>query len=142
MDWLIQDFVYGVRFLRKRHWCLTSIAVLVLGLGISLTASMYAIIEGVILSGPRLRSRRRDRVSSRPLSRRANSTNPFAFTTTWIGASSNRSFEEMSAHFGFSANLSGDDGPAQRYAGVRLTASTFDLLGVAAVVGAFVCARG
>ena len=51
MDWLLRDLVYAVRFLRKR-WTLTTVAVLVLGLGIGLTASMYAIIQGVVLSGP------------------------------------------------------------------------------------------
>ena len=51
MDWLKQDFTYAVRFLAKR-WGMTTVAVVVMGLGISLTASMYAIIQGVILSGP------------------------------------------------------------------------------------------
>ena len=46
----MRAFVYALRFLGKR-WGLTTVAVLVMGLGISLTASMYAIIEGVILRG-------------------------------------------------------------------------------------------
>jgi hypothetical protein len=51
MVWLKQDFTFAVRFLAKR-WGVTTVAVVVMALGISLTASMYAIIKGLILSGP------------------------------------------------------------------------------------------
>ena len=47
----MRDLRYALRFLASR-WGVTSVAVFVMSLGISLTATMYAIIDGVILSGP------------------------------------------------------------------------------------------
>ncbi len=46
MDWLRRDFAFALRLLRMR-WGVSSVAILVLALGISLTATMYAIIDGV-----------------------------------------------------------------------------------------------
>jgi ABC-type lipoprotein release transport system permease subunit len=47
----MRDLTYALRFLRKR-WTFTTVAVVVMALGISLTATMFAIIEGVVLGGP------------------------------------------------------------------------------------------
>ena len=47
----MKDLTYALRFLRNR-WFFSSVAVVVMALGISLTATMFAIIEGVILNGP------------------------------------------------------------------------------------------
>lgn len=133
MNSLIQDFAYGIRFLRKR-WGLTSVSVLVLGLGISLTASMYAIIQGVVLSGPDYEELERIVYlrTTIPQSQFEQSVRVHDYLD-WKAQQS--VFKEMSAHYGFSANLSGEEGPAQRYAGIRLTASTFDLIGVRALMG-------
>jgi len=133
MDWLLQDFVYGVRFLRKRLG-LTSIAVLVLGMGISLTTTMYAIIEGVILSGPDYEGF--DRIVFMRTTIPQSQFNQAVRLHDYLDWREQQTvFEEMSAHTGFSANLSGEEGPAQQYAGVRLTASTFGLLGVRPFMG-------
>lgn len=51
MSSLLQDLRYALRFLKQRTG-VTGIAILVMALGISLTATMYAIIQGVVLSGP------------------------------------------------------------------------------------------
>ncbi len=133
MNWLIQDFVYGFRFLRKR-WGLTSVSVLVLGLGISLTASQYAIIKGVVLSGPDYEELERILFlrTTIPQSQFEQSVRIHDYLD-WREQQS--VFKEMSAHYGFSANLSGEEGPAQRYSGIRLTSSTFDLLGVGPLMG-------
>jgi putative ABC transport system permease protein len=133
MDWLLQDFTYGVRFLRKRLG-LTSIAVLVLGLGISLTSTMYAIIDAVILSGPDYDSV--DRIVFLQTTIPQSQFNQSVRLHDYLDWRDQQSvFQEMSAHTGFAANLSGEEGPAQRYRGVRLTASTFDLLGVRPFMG-------
>ena len=133
MNWLIQDFAYGFRFLRKR-WGLTSVSILVLGLGISLTASQYAIIKGVVLSGPDYAELERILFlrTTIPQSQFEQSVRIHDYLD-WREQQS--VFQEMSAHYGFSANLSGEEGPAQRYAGIRLTSSTFDLLGVGPLMG-------
>ena len=47
----MNDLTYALRFLKKR-WVFTSVAVVVMALGISLTGTVYAIIEGVVLKGP------------------------------------------------------------------------------------------
>jgi hypothetical protein len=51
MGWLKQDIGYALRFLGKR-WGAAAVAVVVMSLGISLTATMFAIIKGVVLTGP------------------------------------------------------------------------------------------
>ena len=51
MDWLRRDFAFALRLLRVR-WGVSGVAILVLALGISLTATMYAIIDGVVFTGP------------------------------------------------------------------------------------------
>lgn len=133
MSWLIQDFVYGFRFLRKR-WGLTSVSVLVLGLGISLTASQYAIIKGIVWSGPDYEELERILFlrTTIPQSQFEQAVRIHDYLD-WREQQS--AFQKMSAHYGFSANLSGEEGPAQRYSGIRLSSSTFDLLGVGALMG-------
>ncbi len=51
MDWLRRGFAFALRLLRVR-WGVSSVAILVLALGISLTATMYAIIDSVVFTGP------------------------------------------------------------------------------------------
>ena len=133
MGWLIQDFKFAIRFLRKR-WGVTSVAVLVLGLGISLTATMYAIIQGVVLSGPDYPDLQRIMFlrTTIPQSQFEQSVRIHDYID-W--KEQQTVFKEMAAYFTTSANLSGDDDRAQTYRGVRLTSSTFKLVGKQAILG-------
>ena len=126
MDWLKQDFTYAVRFLAKR-WGMTTVAVVVMGLGISLTASMYAIIQGVILSGPDYPELERivHMQTTIPMSE-FNQTVRIHDYLDW--KEQQTVFSEMAAYTGISINLSGEGARAENFRGVRVTSSTFDLL--------------
>ena len=126
MDWLKQDFTYAVRFLAKR-WGMTTVAVVVMGLGISLTASMYAIIKGVILSGPDYPELERivHMQTTIPMSE-FNQTVRIHDYLDW--KEQQTVFSEMAAYTGTSVNLSGEGARAENFSGVRVTASTFELL--------------
>ncbi len=133
MSLLFQDVGYAVRILRKRLG-VTSVAVIVMALGISLTASMYAIIKGVLFSAPDFEAVE-DIVyvqTTIPLSQ-FNQPVPIHDYLDW--REQQTVFEEMAAYFNTSVNLSGDDVRAETYSGVRMTASTFDLLGRQPLLG-------
>jgi len=122
----MQDLKYALRFLGSR-WGMSTVAVVVMSLGISLTATMYAIIDGVVLSGPDYPE-----------------LDEIVYLETTISQSQfyqsvrihdyldwrdqQTVFEEMGGYYGMSANLSGDGSRAETFVGVRLTASSFDLL--------------
>jgi putative ABC transport system permease protein len=133
MNLLLQDVGYAIRILRKQIG-VTSVAVIVMALGISLTASMYAIIKGVLFSAPDYEAVE-DIVYVRttiPLSQFNQSVRIHDYLD-W--REQQTVFEEMAAYYNRSVNLSGDDLRAETYRGVRLTASTFDLLGRQPLLG-------
>ncbi|MFQ5702715.1 MAG: ABC transporter permease [Gemmatimonadales bacterium] len=133
MDWVFQDIKFALRFLRKR-WGVTGVAILVLGLGISLTASMYAIIKGVVLSGPDYPEL--DRIVFVRTTIPQSQFNQSVRIHDYLDWREQQSvFKEMAAYFTTAANLSGDNQRAEQYRGVRLTASTFALLGTQAILG-------
>ena len=126
MDWLKQDFSFALRFLAKR-WGMTTVAVVVMSLGISLTASMYAIIKGVILSGPDYPELEQivHMQTTIPMSEFHQSVRIHDYL---VWKEQLTVFSEMAAYTGTSVNLSGEGARAENYSGVRVTASTFDLL--------------
>ena len=126
MDWLKQDFTFAVRFLAKR-WGVTTVAVVVMALGISLTASMYAIIKGLILSGPDYPEVERI-VHVRTTIPMSVFYQPVRIHDYLDWKKQLTVFSEMAAYTGTSVNLSGQGERAENFSGVRVTASTFDLL--------------
>ena len=133
MRLLFQDIGYAVRILRNRIG-VTSVAVIVMALGISLTASMYAIIKGVLFSAPDY-----DAVedivyvqTTIPLSQFNQSVRIHDYLDWREGQTV---FKEMAAYYSTSVNLSGDDVRAETYSAARITASTFDLLGRQPLIG-------
>jgi putative ABC transport system permease protein len=122
----MQDLKYALRFLVSR-WGISSVAVVIMSLGISLTATMFAIIDGVVLSGP-------DYPDLEEIVYLETTISQSEFTQSvrvhdyldWRDQQT--VFEEMGAYYGTSANLSGDGARAESFVGVRLTASNFDLL--------------
>ena len=133
MGWIKQDIFYALRFLGKR-WGVSSVAIVVMALGISLAASMYAIIEGVVLTGPDYEEL--DEIlylqTTIPLSQFNQAVRIHDYLD-W--REQQTVFEEMGAYSGRSVNLSGDDNRAETFPAARLTASTFRLLGEQALLG-------
>jgi len=133
VNWLPQDIRFAFRFLRRR-WGVTSVAIVVMGLGISLTASMYAIIDGVVLSGPNYTGLERILFVRTTVSQSEfhQSVRLHDYLDWKAGQ---QVFDEMAAYIGTSVNLSGADARAESFRGVRMTASTFALLGEQPMVG-------
>jgi putative ABC transport system permease protein len=125
---LLRDLQFGCRMLLKNVG-LTLIAVLTLGLGIGLTATMFSIVKGVVLS--ELPFERPDRIlylGSRNLERNE------SFTTVspadyldWKARQ--KSFEALAAFRQAPFNLSGDGRP-ERVNGAWVTPDAFGLLRV------------
>jgi predicted permease len=126
MGWLRQDFAYALRFLGKR-WGVSTVAVVVMALGISLTATMYAIIKGVVLSGPDYPDL--EEVIYVQTTIPQSQFNQSVRIHDYLDWKAEQSvFSEMAAYFGTAVNLSGDDTRTETYSGSRVSASTFDLL--------------
>jgi len=129
----LQDIAYALRFLRKRLR-FTGVAVIVMALGISLTATIYAIIEGVILKGPDYEAL--DRIAwmqtTVPESQFYQSVRVHDYLD-W--KEQQRVFEEMAAFHWENVILSGDGNRAERFGGIRMTSSMFSLLGVEPAIG-------
>jgi putative ABC transport system permease protein len=129
----VRDFSYAVRFLRKR-WAFSTVAVVVMALGISLTATMFAIIEGVILRGPDYEALERIVYlqTTIPQSQFFQSVRVHDYID-W--SEQQAVFDDMAAYYGTSVTLSGDGTRAERFRGARVSSSTFGMLGVAALMG-------
>ncbi len=129
----MKDLTFALRFLRKR-WAFTSVAVVVMALGISLTSTMFAIINGVVLGGPDYQDL--DRIvflrTTVPQSQFHQSVRVHDYMD-W--GEQNTVFDEMAAYYNISAIVSGDGDRAERFRGIRLSASTFDLVGVGPLMG-------
>jgi putative ABC transport system permease protein len=123
----MRSLKYALRFLRTR-WGMSAVAVLVMSLGISLTATMYAIIDGVILTGPDYPEV--DEILFLQTTIPQSQFNQSVRIHDYLDWRAQQSvFGEMGAYSTTSVNLSGDGTRAETFSGVRLTASTFDLLG-------------
>ncbi len=133
MSSLLQDLGYALRLMRKR-WGMTSVATLVMALGIGLTASMYAIIDGVVLSGPDYPDVRSIAYISTTIPQ--SQFNQSVRLHDYLDWKSQQTvFQEMAAYYGTSVNLSGDQSRAESYRGSRVTASTFALLRAQPLLG-------
>jgi predicted permease len=129
----MQDLLYALRFLGKR-WGVAAVAVLVMALGISLTATMYAIIEGVVLRGPDYEDVKEILYLQTTIPQ--SQFNQSVRIHDYLDWREQQSvFDEMAAYFGTSVNLSGDGTRAETYRGARMSASTFDLLGEGPFMG-------
>lgn len=129
----MNDLRYAVRFLRARAG-FTAVAVGVMALGISLTGTVYAIIEGTILRGPDYRDFDRI-IQIRTTVPQATFLQSPRIHDYLDWREQQDVFRSMGAWLWWSVTLSGDGTRAERFNGVRLSASTFDLLGVEPILG-------
>jgi putative ABC transport system permease protein len=133
MNRLFQDFVYGLRMLRKSPG-FTALAVITLALGIGANTAIFSNVNALVLRPfaiPHL-----DRVVA------IWETTPQQNTTSVRAAPANfrdwteqsASFEHLAAIHGWDANLTGN-GIAERVEGYQVTPDFFALLGVAPEYG-------
>lgn len=129
----MRDLEYAIRFLTKR-WAFTGVATVVLALGIGLTATMFAIIDGVVLRGPDYRDV--DRIAylqtTIPQSQYFQQVRIHDYLD-WRERQT--VFDEMAAYSFAGASISGDGSRAERFRAARISHTLLDMLGVGPFMG-------
>ncbi len=134
MGGFLQDLRLAVRMSLRRPW-FSGIAVLVLAVGIGLTTTMFAIVQGVLLRGlpfenpEQLLALRRNNLSQ-GIEEMSVTIHDFA---DWRAAQT--SFEDLSAYYTGTVNVSGTAGRPERYSGAFVTSNMFGLLRVQPALG-------
>lgn len=133
LDTLATEIRFAARLLRKSPG-LSAIAVLTLGLGIGLTATMFSIVHGTVLKGLPFEGAERLMALDRQNLQHgyAGPGVPIHDFVYW--REQLQSFESLSAYAGQTMSVFGEEG-ADSYAGARVTANAFDALGVPPVAG-------
>jgi hypothetical protein len=136
MGAFLKDMKFGARALIKKPGS-AIVSVVVLSLGIGLSAFMFSLVYGVFYRG--LGIPQEDRVATiwfQDLSRSPlNGQNRSVASQDFLEIRERqRSFRELSAHYGSTVNVSGGDGP-ERYQGAFVTANTFEVLQVQPTLG-------
>jgi putative ABC transport system permease protein len=133
MNRLIQDFVYGLRMLRKNPG-ITFLAVITLALGIGANTAMFTNVNALVLHPFGLPDL--DHVvaiwETAPKQNVTTSAAAPANFRDWTEQSA--SFDHLAAVHGWDANLTGD-GVAERVEGYQITPEFFALLGVSPQLG-------
>jgi putative ABC transport system permease protein len=133
METLLQDIRYGVRMLVSKPG-VTILAVLALALGIGASTAIFSVVNTVLLRA--LPYPNGDRLvmiweQNRPRSRDRNVISPANFLD-W--REQNKVFEDMSAFYGATYNLTGLGNP-EEVAGMAASPNLFDVLGSHAMLG-------
>jgi len=133
MDSILRDVRYGFRSLVKSPG-LTLVATLALTLGIGLTTLMFSMVYGVIMKG--LPYPNGDRIVEVIRNNTARGFNHMSVPISDYVDFKNQqqTLAPMGAYYSGTVNVSGKT-QAERYTGSFVTASTFDVTGVAPVLG-------
>jgi putative ABC transport system permease protein len=129
----MRNLRYALRSLTAR-WGVSLVAVFVMSLGISLTASMYAIIDGIVLSGP-------DYVAIDEIVHlqttipQSQFDQPVRIHDYLDWREQQSVFSHMAAYSGTGVSISGDGSRAETFSAARISASTLALLGVTPFMG-------
>jgi putative ABC transport system permease protein len=133
MSNVLGDLRFGIRMLKKNPGH-TAAAVVALALGIGLSAAMFSIVNGVILTG--LPFARSDRLVYLGTTNATKSRQELPLTLAdfldWQKRQT--SFSGIAAFDATTINLSGDEKP-ERFDGGFMTANAFDLVGVPPLLG-------
>ena len=131
---LLSDLRYGGRMLIKQPG-LAAVSILAFALGIGLTATMWSITWGGILRG--LPFDQADRIIHLERARPSHDIESYAVPASDFAAwrEQQKSFEDLSAFSEGTVNLSGAEGPPERFEGGYISAVTFTLLRVRPLSG-------
>jgi putative ABC transport system permease protein len=134
METLLQDIRYGVRVLLKGR-TVTFIAIMALALGIGANSAIFSVINGVLLRAlPYAEADRIVRLSATSPQRGIND-GPFSYPRFEdMQQQPSQSLEAIAAFCGDSFNLTGSDEP-EEIQGVRISAASFQVLGVPPLLG-------
>ncbi len=132
MGTLMQDIKYGVRMLVKNPG-VTLLAVCALALGIGANAAIFSVADPLLLRPEPFPNLSRIALMFNKVGTLTdeNSMVPFDYETV---RAQNKSFEQIAAHEGGDANLTGRGDPERVYS-EKVTPNFFDVLGVRPVLG-------
>jgi putative ABC transport system permease protein len=130
MENLWQDIHYAVRMLKKSPG-FTAVAVLTLALGIGANTAMFSVVKAILLEPLRYQDSDRLVILNHyyPQLRAGVSAPGYVYYRD-----NTHSFENMTAHTAWDANLTGQGEP-ERLRGLLVSASFFETLGVSPVLG-------
>ena len=133
MNSIIRDFRYGLRMLWNNPG-VSAIAVIALGLGIGVTATMFSIVYGAMMRGLPFEDAERILHIGRVdiTEEQSNMDTPIHDYLDWRAQQT--TFEDLGAYYTGTVNVRGTDAP-DRYEGAFITASAFEILGVQPILG-------
>ncbi|MFH1500003.1 MAG: ABC transporter permease [Verrucomicrobiota bacterium] len=124
---VVDELRFAIRMLWRRK-LLAAVAILTLGLGIGLTATMFSALNGVVLRGLSLEAPDRLRYVERAFAPERDE-GPALPTADFLEIGrAQRSFEDLAAFRLGTVNVSGTGVRPQRYGGAFVTANLFDVL--------------
>jgi putative ABC transport system permease protein len=130
---MIQDLQFAARMLVKNKW-FTLVAVLALGLGIGLNATVFTFVNAVLIRGlPFHHPEQIFHMSGRNISNNNQSA------ISWLDfeelRARTKTFSELAAYRGGNFTVTESGHPPERIQGVFVTANTFNLLGQQPLLG-------
>src|SRR5579864_4158514 len=132
MNTLAQDIRYGWRVLRKSPG-VTALVVLALALGIGANAAIFSVADSLLLRPEPFPNLARLALVFNKVGTVTDENSMYAPDYEAIRSRST-SFEQFAAHFGNSANLTGQGDP-ERVQAEKITTNFFDVLGVQPILG-------
>ena len=130
---LSQDLVYAIRLFRKTPG-FTAIAVLTLALGIGANATLFSVVNGVLLNP--LPYRHSDQLAAVYARTPGVDRGPIVYLNFLDWQSQNRTFSTLAAYRNQNYNLTGT-AEGERVSGYMISAGFFDTLGVRPALGRF-----
>jgi len=130
----MQDIVFGLRMMRKNPG-FTIVAVLTLALGIGANATVFTLVNAVLLKGlPYENSGSVLMIAGNNFSKNQPQL-PIAFPDFLDWKAQSKAFKGMAAMQPSMTNISDPDMPAAQYSSARVSANTFSLLGQQPLIG-------
>src|SRR5262245_27103420 len=134
MKTVMQDIVFGLRMLRKSP-AFTIVAVLTLALGIGANATVFTLVNAVLLKGlPYEDSGSILMIASNNFSKKQPQL-PIAFPDFLDWKAQSKAFKGLAAMQPSMTNISDPDKPAAQYSSARVSVNTFSLLGQQPLIG-------
>jgi putative ABC transport system permease protein len=131
---VLQDIVFGLRMLRKSP-AFTIVAVLTLALGIGANATVFTLVNAVLLKGlPYENSGAVLMIAGNNFSKNQPQL-PIAFPDFLDWKAQSKAFKGVAAMQPSMTNISDPDKPAAQYSSARVSANTFSLLGQQPLIG-------
>ena len=130
---MFRDLRYALQLVAREPWY-SSVAVLALSLGIGLNATVFTLVNAVLIRGLPFKDSNRLLVIG---SQFKNAGNPGGVSLPDLAdmRAQSKRFSALCGYDGNSMNISDESAPPQQARGVRLTSNTFGVLGQPLLLG-------